>query len=187
MRLPQFKRTRLAVPAIAGLAVALTLVSAVAVTSAAAGTRHDALKPVREATRVYHGVAAVERAGYSEFTDVNGVTCIDGTAEQGNMGIHYVNGDYVGDSVIDPLKPEAVLYEPTKDGLKLTAVEYIVLAQNWHDANPPSLFGQSFMLVTSPNRFGLPDFWMLHAWLWKDNPSGRFNPWNPDVKCPPQS
>ena len=26
--------------------------------------------------------------------------------------------------------------------------------------------------------------WVLHAWLWKDNPTGMFSPTNPKVKCP---
>ena len=41
------------------------------------------------------------------------------------------------------------------------------------------------MKITSPNRFGLPDFWALHAWIWKFNPSGTFAMWNPDVNCTP--
>ena len=48
---------------------------------------------------------------------------------------------------------------------------------------PPSLFGQEFELVATPNRYGLPPFYELHAWLWKHNPSGMFNDWNPRVSC----
>jgi hypothetical protein len=166
----------------ATVAVAALLSAGAAV--AAAGPRHDAIKPVREATRMFHRVGAATRAGYAQFTDVNGVTCIDGPAAEGNMGIHYVNGDLVGDGKVDPLHPEAVLYENTNDGLALTAVEYIVLASDWKGADPPQLFGHDFMLMSSPNRYGLPEFYALHAWLWKDNPTGRFTPWNPAVKCP---
>ena len=114
------------------------------------------------------------KAGYAQFTDVNGVTCIDGPAGEGNMGIHYVNGDLVGDGKIDAEHPEAV-------------VEYIVLASQWTGSQAPELFGHSFMLITAPNRFGLPDFYALHAWIWKDNPSGKFFPWNPTVHCPTAS
>ena len=87
-------------------------------------------------------------------------------------------------SKIDPEQPEAVLYEKTKSGMQLTALEYIVTAAAWTGAQPPELFGHPFMFVPAPNRFGLPDFYALHVWLYKDNPSGRFNPWNPDVRCP---
>jgi hypothetical protein len=38
--------------------------------------------------------------------------------------------------------------------------------------------------MPSPNRYGLPPFYELHAWVWKHNPSGMFNDWNPLVTCP---
>ena len=44
-------------------------------------------------------------------------------------------------------------------------------------------FGQTFDLVEEPNRYGIPDFYALHAWIWKSNPSGIFAMWNPKVKC----
>jgi hypothetical protein len=167
-----------------GSVVAIGLFGGVTAMAAAAGTRHDAIEPVRHATRQFHRVDAAVKAGYAQFTDVNGVTCIDGPAGQGNMGIHYVNGGLVGDGKINAKRPEAVLYEQTSAGLQLTAVEYIVTVAGWKHAQPPSLFGHQFMLITAPNRFGLPDFYALHAWIWKDNPSGRFFPWNPTVQCP---
>ena len=34
-----------------------------------------------------------------------------------------------------------------------------------------------------PNRFGLPNFYELHYWLYKSNPSGTFSDWNPTVSC----
>ena len=177
-------RTRSKLLTVAGSVVAAALLSTVAGVAAGAGTRHDAIEPVRHATRMFHRVDTVVHAGYARFTDVNGVTCIDGPPGEGNMGIHYVNGDLVGDGVIDATKPEAVLYEHTRDGLQITAVEYIILASDWGGAEPPELFGKSFMPVSAPNRYGLPPFWALHAWIWKDNPNGRFEPWNPTVHCP---
>jgi hypothetical protein len=170
--------------AVAGSVLALGMISGITAAGADAGPRHDALKPVIQATRKYHRLGAAIKAHYSLLTDVNGVTCIDGPPGQGNMGYHYVDGDLVGDGKINADQPEAVLYEKTKAGLQLTAVEYVVIAADWKGAQPPSLFGHAFMFVTSPNRYGLPPFYALHVWLWKDNPSGRFNPWNPTVKCP---
>jgi hypothetical protein len=39
-------------------------------------------------------------------------------------------------------------------------------------------------LNDSPNRFGLPAFYSLHVWAWKDNnPSGTFVNWSPKVSC----
>ena len=40
------------------------------------------------------------------------------------------------------------------------------------------------MLTPGGNRFGLPAFYSLHAWIWKFNPSGTFAMWNPQVHCP---
>ena len=48
---------------------------------------------------------------------------------------------------------------------------------------PPELMGQLFHLFDAPNRFGLPVFYTLHVWAWKDNPNGTFTNWNPDVSC----
>ena len=169
---------------VVGSVLAIGMFSVGAAVAAGAGPRHDAIEPVRHATRQFHRVNEAVKAGYAQFTDVNGVTCIDGPADEGNMGVHYVNGDLVGDGVIDAQHPEAVLYEHKNGGLELTAVEYIVLASDWHGSEPPSLFGHPFMFMTEPNRYGLPDFYALHAWVWKDNPNGRFYPWNPRVHCP---
>ena len=125
-----------------------------------------------------------QRHGFGLVTDVNGVSCIDDPAGTGNMGYHYANPTLLGDGKIDPFHPEAVLYEHKHDGLRLTAIEYIVIAEQWTGHKPPRLFGQEFMLVDAPNRFGLPAFYMLHVWLWKANPLGLFNPYNPRVHCP---
>ena len=38
-------------------------------------------------------------------------------------------------------------------------------------------------LVTAPDPDELPDFYELHLWLWKSNPSGLFEDWNPRVSC----
>lgn len=161
-----------------------TLTVGVAASASAAGPRRDAVAEARQATRKFHSVAAVGKAGYAEFTDVNGITCINGRPSQGNMGVHYVNGDLV-DGTIAIDQPEAVIYEHTPSGLRLTAVEYITPVAAWTGAQPPELFGHEFMRINAPNRFGLPDFYALHAWIWKGNPTGTYMPWNPDVTCPP--
>jgi hypothetical protein len=48
---------------------------------------------------------------------------------------------------------------------------------------PPMLFGHEFNFTDAPNRYGLPPFYSLHAWVWKDNPAGTFEMWNPNVDC----
>jgi hypothetical protein len=143
------------------------------------------LGQLKHATARYHNVAVAERAGYGRFVDVDGIACIDmpGT---GAMGVHYVNGTLVGDGRINALTPEAVVYEPGKGGrLHLVAVEYVVIQQAWdpHHRRPPALFGHRFDFTASPNRYGLPPFYSLHAWVWKKNPAGTFAMWNPRVSC----
>ena len=88
--------------------------------------------------------------------------------------------------VIDPTKPEALVYAPNADGQpKLAALEYILFASEWpHPLNdPPTLFGGDFLYTPFPNRYGLPAFWALHVWIWHPNPSGLFKAWNPRVHC----
>ena len=57
----------------------------------------------------------------------------------------------------------------------------------WHPAEGeppvPVLEGQRFHFNESPNRFGLPAFYELHVWAWRDNPNGTFVDWNPRVSC----
>jgi hypothetical protein len=112
---------------------------------------------------------------------VNGVTCI---AEPGvgAMGIHMLNPSLL-DGIVDAERPEILVYEPRPSGgMKLVALEYLVLKEDWTGSQPPSLFGQPFAHNPKPNRFDL-DFYALHAWIWKPNPSGILSPWNPRVHC----
>ena len=59
------------------------------------------------------------------------------------MGIHYVNGALVGDGEVDATKPEALIYEPWKGGLRLVGVEFIVDAAAWkaHHDDPTDAGG----------------------------------------------
>ena len=137
------------------------------------------------ATARFLNITAAERAGYEILRDAQQIACIDNPGV-GGMGIHYVKGDLVVDPAIDALKPEALVYEPQRNGrLKLVAVEYVVLQSAWDATNTrkPKLFGQEFALVPAGNRYGLPPFYELHAWIWEFNPLGLFDDWNPRVRC----
>jgi hypothetical protein len=104
----------------------------------------------------------------------------------GAMGLHYVNLPLVFDGELDPTRPEIVIYEPLPNGrLKMTGADFLVLKDAWdakHPA-PPELIGQLFHLFEAPNRFGLPAFYTLHVWAWKENPNGAFVNWHPKVSC----
>jgi hypothetical protein len=137
------------------------------------------VQAVRDATTQFIDVNNATAAGYGPF-----LGCVSGP-DHGAMGIHYVNPTVVGDGEIDASHPEALIYEPRNGELRLVGVEFIVDAATWlknHDA-PPVLEGQSFLLVTSPNRYNLPPFFELHVWAWRDNPQGSFVDWNNKVTC----
>jgi hypothetical protein len=106
----------------------------------------------------------------------------------GTMGQHLVNLNYVGDPAINPLRPEALVYEPTRwGGWQLVAVEYVVMKADWQAAfgtsRTPTVLGQDMLFRAAGNRYGLPDFYERHAWLFKFNPDGIFSDWNPNVSC----
>jgi hypothetical protein len=152
-------------------------------TFASAGGRPD-LEGAVPATAAFHDIDSAIAAGYTfRLPDVTGKSCIDQPGV-GGMGVHMVDTSLL-DGVLDPKQPEALVYEPEANGkLKLAALEYVIFASAWASSSPPSLFGRDFDFVPSPNRYGLPAFWALHAWIWKPNTSGLFNAWNPKVVCP---
>lgn len=134
---------------------------------------------VRTATRSFIDVNAAAVSGYTPLFG-----CVTGP-DHGAMGIHYINTTLVGDGEIDAEHPEAIIYEPTRNGVRMVGVEFIVDAGTWlanHPA-PPVLEGQAFQLVGSPNRYGLPPFFELHVWAWRENPNGAFVDWNNRVTC----
>lgn len=171
---------RLTVPLLT-LGVALVLLG-----GATTGTAQDAtptpttlVEAVRQATAPFSDPAAAEAAGYVQM---NG--CVSGP-QDGAMGLHYINGELVGDGKLDAAQPEALIYALQDGAMKFVAVEYLVLAEDWEAKNqgPPLLMGHLFNLVGAPNRYGSPAFYELHVWAGQDNPHGMFADWNPTVSC----
>ena len=129
------------------------------------------------ATAAYQDVAVAETAGYASSVDTLG--CFQ-NPERGGMGVHYINGDLM-DATVDITKPEALVYELDATGAVtgLVAHEYIVPIEAWTSKQAPTLFGMQF------HRHPTLPLWVLHTWLWKDNPGGVFEDWNPAVRqCP---
>jgi len=140
------------------------------------------LKTVRENTERFKDVSVAEREGYSLLFG-----CVSGP-DAGAMGLHYVNLPLVVAGVVDATHPQIVIYEPMPDGhLQLIGADFLVIASDWDKAHPgqgaPQLMGQLFHYFESPNRFGLPAFYTLHVWAWKENPNGAFVNWHPNVSC----
>jgi hypothetical protein len=131
------------------------------------------LDPLRKLTAPFREFEKAKAAGWS--TQIT--PCLTDAAGAGAMGLHYGNTTLIDGSVkVD--EPELLLYEPQPSGaLRLVAVEYIVPVSAWTDPNPPRLYGRDFHVIAAFQ------VWALHVWLWKSNPSGMFQDWNPNVTC----
>jgi hypothetical protein len=139
------------------------------------GAQGDLLKAVRSKTARYNSTTQALRAGYVPDAHCAAHPVL------GGMGYHWVNQDLV-DPMFDPMQPEAVLYEEGPGGnLRLVAVEYIVIdvgQPHPHFGDHPLDVGGVPPLIAA----GVPHY-SLHVWVHKDNPSGVFAPFNPDVRC----
>ena len=132
------------------------------------------LAALRRVTAPFHDFETAKNAGWSAQI----TACMTDPGGAGGMGFHYGKPALI-DGTAHVETPQLLLYEPEQNGrLRLVAVEYII-PYTFHsrDAEPPVLFGQKFQQVDA---FQL---WGLHAWVWRENPSGIFASWNPRVNC----
>jgi hypothetical protein len=143
----------------------------------------SAFDAAKSSTARFHDLEQAKAAGYTvEVADLAGITCIEDPEGTGAMGVHMLNPTLL-DGTIDAAHPEILVYEPRNNGtLKLVALEYLVFKSAW-GAGRPSLYGQQFDEIKAVNRYGIPESWALHAWLWKPNPNGMLKPYNPRVDC----
>jgi hypothetical protein len=192
----------LAVVAIASVAVIPAVASADKEAQRHDHARHDhaahglraELAKIRRATKRYRRVENAIAAGY-ELGWVNGagMRIIAGCVSHptaGAMGYHYFKPELMDDLTVDPLQPEALVYEPKRNGrLRLVAVEWVVRGPQsnppgWPSgAPPPTVLGMDMHILVPPPG---PAFYLMHAWIWKHNPSGMFADWNPKVTCTPE-
>ena len=137
------------------------------------------VREVRVGTADFRDPTVAIAAGYASTG-----SCVSGPQE-GAMGVHFANGALIGNPALDPQNPELLIYEQRGGRLRLVGVEFLVIAEAWHATNPapPVLLGQHFQFVGAPNRYGLPPFYELHVWAWRDNRHGMFVDWNPAVSC----
>ncbi|MER7181394.1 hypothetical protein ABT404_18255 [Streptomyces hyaluromycini] len=167
----------------AGAALALAVPFALAAVPADADPVPDPdpfvwtdLTPTYTATADYQYEPFAVTDGYARSD-----TCDKDTQNgKGGAGYHYVRTAGLGS--LDPAEPAGLLYETDAGGGRaLVAVEWIVRAGSGTAA--PTLFGQPFQGPTTVPGVTGPVY-TLRAWIWKDNPSGLFAPWNPTVTCP---
>jgi hypothetical protein len=160
------------------------------------------LAAVRQATVRFHDISAAYAAGYT--TEFEPCVHIPGGPV---MGLHARHDALMADQIVDPLRPELLLYEPKPNsGLRLVGVEYFrsVLV---HDGDPstndepepwfgpgappadrivgatPQLFGRPFDGPMPGHIEQMPWHWDLHAWIWHANPDGIFADFNRTVRC----
>ena len=159
--------------------IALLLTTVAALTVIALGgaigaqAKQDTLGTVHSVTARFNSIQQATKAGYVPF-----YIC----AEQpgvGTMGQHLLNGQLLDDPAIDPLRPEVLVYQPTRaGGFRLVAVEYVTFTPGL------TVLGQPMNTVPLGNRYGVPaEFYAKHAWIWQGNPLGLFADWNPTVTC----
>jgi hypothetical protein len=98
--------------------------------------------------------------------------------DEGPVGTVYVHVDRLMDGVIDPASPDALIYEPARNGRdRLVGVEFAMPYALWNGAQPPEFFGNVFQ---PEDEFGV---YALHIWVWRHNPEGMFAESNPLVSC----
>ena len=157
----------------------------------------DALNRARAATEKYQDVHAARLDGYAAF----------GPYVRG-MGFHFVN-PRGAQGTVDIERPPILLYEKDEsapEGLRLVGVSYLLAAPAgpdgqpvaapfpralaaWHKHTDICLFADRSvrMKASGPDcrqqggRFIAETDWMVHAWIWKDSPTGVFSPTNPDI------
>jgi hypothetical protein len=153
-----------------------------------ASARQDRLAEVRQVTAQFHRVDAAIDAGY-ELGYLNGagnriITGCIAHPTAGVMGYHYFNKALIDDLVVDPRKPEGLVYTSGPEGqLKLVAVEYVVPGPN---SNPPGVSGPPPTVLGIEMHILVPavGFYIQHFWVWSHNPAGMFVDWNPELSCP---
>jgi hypothetical protein len=154
---------------LATIAAAAVAIGTLALASSAGASGNDVPRAdaarIRAATAKFHSIDAAVAAGY-QLLDV----CFDDAT--GGMGYHYLKGV---DGTLDPLAPEALVYEVKDHSARLVAVEYIVPDSVSPSQPATQILGQSL------HHHPVLPLWVLHAWIWEPNPDGMFADFNPNV------
>ena len=151
------------------------------------------LDTVRQATEKYQDVEVALLDGYHVSLE-----------EFPNMGAHFVNPERMKDGVFNPAEPEFLLYiQDEAEEWELVGTGFLLPTSlvgedhpdafvgpldNWHVHYSLCLGGRnisgSSTLEECQERGGiwLPSFgWMIHSYVWVDNPLGVFGMWNPNI------
>jgi hypothetical protein len=196
LRSRQSEGCRLCVPALA----LLLSVPLAGCTGPSSTDRTAALAAIRTATEKYKDVNAAIADGYArDVLDLCETPAHMGSIEDlGAMGIHYLRNDLLGieqdetrldvtGAHTDFTQPAGLIYEPQADkSLALVAIENVVSASAWEakgHKEPPAFLDTPFRLRSENPGMQTKAQYELRIWLFKDNPSGAFAPYNPNVTC----
>ena len=165
------------------------------------------LDDVRAATDRFRNVDVALKEGYirDPFDLCETAEMMGRPASLGAMGVHYFRPDLLGVTAppsprvdgtgthIDFHQPAILIYEPQQDGsMQLVAVENLAFQASWRAAGhsaPPSFHGVAFDNMADDPATALDEAHMFaphfdrHVWIYRDNPSGVFAPFNPAVSC----
>lgn len=144
------------------------------------------LQELRAKSAPWHSQKHAEAAGYTTF-----VGCTDerteglSAADARGMGYHTVNPSLL-DGEAHLLEPELLVYgRDREDGkLKFAGFDYFIPGSFYPGPSSPSYPGTPPLL----EGLGTPlmwndahDGWIAHIWLWKKNPDGMFENFNPEI------
>lgn len=159
------------------LALLMSLVAGTLATAQEVQPTTQQLRGLRTLLARYENVDNAIADGFEQFG-----SCM--ANDQGSQGIHFTNGERIGDPAVDVMQPEVLMYEPREDGsLRFIGMELLVFQEDWHSAGnaatPVQLgreFGINMTLLDGP-------FYALHVWAWQYNPAGFYANWNPLITC----
>ena len=154
----------------------------------AAATSSPELDRARAGLEKYQDPIVAVRDGYfSTLACVEYLQGGEGAMQYtpGGMGVHFINLQAIS-PMLDPAKPQVLIYEPVGGKLRLAAAEWFMPVEA-AGGKRPSILGQQLQGPMEGHEPLQPrglHHYDLHVWLWKNNPAGMFSPTNPAVKCP---
>jgi hypothetical protein len=200
-------RSRFAVSTFASIVLGGALLAASEARTTVPGPGEPTLQEVRLATERFQDVNVALAEGYirDPFDLCDTAEMMNKPASLGAMGVHYFRPDLLGiteppsprvngnGTHVDFRKPSILIYEPQADGsMQLVAVENLVFQASWKAAGhsePPTFHGVPFDTMADDPATPLDEAHMFephfdrHVWIYRDNPSGVFSPYNPAVSC----
>ncbi|EPX83559.1 hypothetical protein [Salipiger mucosus] len=163
------------------------------------------LDALRAAMEKYKDVEVALADGY--IPDPSG-HCVSAAAEGlpaelGGMGIHYLQPALLGITGDKPrvngngihtdwMAPAILLYEPQEDGsLELVGIENLVWQAAWAETGHahPEINGRMWdamaddLATVADEAHGFEPHFDQHVWLFRENPNGDLEPFNPAVTC----